>query len=125
MIKTDLFTLRKTTPIGDLKVSENYKNNEEAIIIDFGKLDRNSEAVVAFEYESKTHDIIDLRYDCGCTNNSSYKKLEDGKFQIVLKYNTSRIGVQDRGTFEKAIQLILTNGENIFFKLRISEKNSF
>lgn len=123
-IKTEFFSLRQVTPLGEVVVPNSYNNRKDRITVDLGHLTRNDEAVVSFEYLSDTHDIIGIEGECGCTNASNYHKEEKGRWQIVLKYNTSRIGIQDKGEILKNVIVNLTNGERINFLLKIHEKNN-
>ena len=100
-------------------------NKRTAVYINFGKQRRNSTIEYPFDIIFKSGDnkfkALDLNTECGCTKSSSFRTKPDGNMELLLKYNSNRIGIQDKGDFRKGIKLNTDKG-SINFVLLISEQ---
>lgn len=119
-LKTEKFTLRKTSPGVEVEVPVNYKITD-FITLDFGDKRRNDICVATFQYMSDYSRVVGVTGTCGCMNNSTAYELQDGTQQIKIEYNSNRIGVADTGRFEKVAVAKLSDGSSIKFKIYINE----
>lgn len=95
-----------------------------AIYVNFGK-QKNGNVIeyaydIIFESKEKAFKIKQLHVECGCTKASSVITKKDGNIELVLRYNSKRIGIQDKDDFRKGIQLETDKGR-MNFVLLISE----
>ncbi len=100
-------------------------DKRSGIYVNFGKK-KNGEVVeyafdIVFNSSEEVFKTLKLLTECGCTKASSMTTKPDGNIEIYLKYNSKRIGTQDKGDFRKGIQIETTKGR-INFILLISEQ---
>lgn len=96
-----------------------------AIYVNFGKKKTNSVVEYAFDIVFKDPEnkfkAKKLNTDCGCTAASTLLTKPDGNIELVLRYNSKRIGFQDKGDFRKGVSIDTDKGK-INFVLLISEQ---
>lgn len=114
------FELTQTSPVGKMTIPMDY-NYTKYIDVDMGDLKRHQECVITFHFKSNALKVIGMEGSCNCMGGSRHVDLPDGTQQVIIKYDTGRIGVQDRGSFTKTSAIVLNNRNRIKFKLHINE----